>query len=51
MISDKNDCSDYWGISLLSTAYVTLSDILLSRLTPKGEKILDAINLDFSIIH
>jgi hypothetical protein len=30
---DKTDCSYYWGISLLSTAYRKLFDILLSRLT------------------
>jgi hypothetical protein len=28
-----------------------LSNILLSRLTPNVEKLLDAVNLDLSIIH
>jgi len=31
---DKTDCSYYRGISLLSTSYKTLSNILLSRLIP-----------------
>jgi hypothetical protein len=30
---DKSDCNNYQGISLLSTAYKTLSNILLVRLT------------------
>ena len=33
---DKTDCSDYKGMSLLSTMYKILSSILLSRLTPYG---------------
>jgi hypothetical protein len=36
---DKTDCSNYRGISLLSTAYKILSN-LLSRLTPYAEKII-----------
>ena len=48
---DKTDCSNYWGVSLLSTAHTTLSNILHPRVTPYIEKLLDAINLDFSIIH
>jgi hypothetical protein len=31
---DNTDCNNYWGISLLSTAYKILSNILLARLTP-----------------
>jgi hypothetical protein len=29
---DKTDCSNYWGILLLSTSYKILPNILLSRL-------------------
>jgi hypothetical protein len=36
---DKTDCSNYRGISLLPNTYKTLSNILLSRLTPYAEKI------------
>jgi hypothetical protein len=31
---DKTDCSNYWRISLLSTSYKILSNILLPRLSP-----------------
>jgi hypothetical protein len=31
---DKTDCNNHRGISLLSTSYKTLSNILLSRLVP-----------------
>jgi hypothetical protein len=31
---DKTDCNNYCGISLLSTSYKILSNILLSRLSP-----------------
>jgi hypothetical protein len=34
---DKTDCSNYRGISLLSTTCKILSNILLSRLTPCKE--------------
>ena len=37
---DKTDCSNYWGISLLSTTYKILSNILLSSLTPYAEEII-----------
>jgi hypothetical protein len=36
---DKTDCSDYRGISLLSTSYKMLSNILLSRLLPFADEI------------
>jgi hypothetical protein len=38
--SDKTDCSNYKGISLLSTIYKSLSSNLLSRLTPYTEDII-----------
>jgi hypothetical protein len=37
---DKTDCSNYRGISLLSTSYKILSSILLSRLTPYADEII-----------
>jgi hypothetical protein len=37
---DKTDCSNYRGISLLSTTYKILSNILLSRFTPYAEEII-----------
>jgi hypothetical protein len=37
---DKKDCSNYRGISLLSTTYQILSNVLLSRLTPYAEEII-----------
>ena len=36
---DKTDYSNYRGISLFSTVYKILSNILLSRLTPYVEEI------------
>jgi hypothetical protein len=36
---DKTDCSNYQGISLLSTSYKILSNTLLARLTPYVEEI------------
>ena len=37
---DKTDCNNYRGISLLPTAYKSLSNILLPRLTPYAEEII-----------
>jgi hypothetical protein len=36
---DKTDCNNYHGISLLSTIYKILSNILLSRLVPHIDEI------------
>jgi len=38
--SDKTDCSNYGGISLLSTIFKILSNILLSKATPYTEEII-----------
>jgi hypothetical protein len=37
---DKTDCSFYRGISILTTTYKLLSNILLSRLIPYAEEII-----------
>jgi hypothetical protein len=37
---DKTDCSNYRGISLLSTSYKILPNILLARLTPYAQEII-----------
>jgi hypothetical protein len=37
---DKTECSNCCGISLLSTSYKILSNILLSRLSPYIDKII-----------
>jgi sorting nexin-29 len=37
---DRMDCSNYRGISLLSTSYKILSNILVSRLTPYVDEII-----------
>jgi hypothetical protein len=44
---DKTDCSNYQGISLLSTTYKILSNILLSRLTPYAEEIIGEYQCGF----
>jgi sorting nexin-29 len=37
---DKIDCNNYRGISLLSTSYKILSNIILSRLSPYIDEII-----------
>jgi hypothetical protein len=37
---DKTDCNNYRGISILSTAYKSLANILLARLTPNINEII-----------
>jgi hypothetical protein len=37
---DKTDCNNYRGISLLSSSYKMLSDILLSKLGPYIDEII-----------
>jgi hypothetical protein len=36
---DEGECSNYRGMSLSSTSYTILSNVLLSRLIPYAEKI------------
>ena len=47
---DKTECSNYRGISLSSTAYKILSNILLSKLSPYAEKCLGDHQVDFNSI-
>ena len=44
---DKTDCNNYSGISLLTTTYKILSNILLSRLIPYAKEIIRIINVTF----
>jgi hypothetical protein len=44
---DKTDCSNYQGISLLSTSYKILSNILLARLTPYADEIVGDHQCEF----
>jgi hypothetical protein len=47
---DKTDCDNYQGISLLSTAYKILSNILLARLTACVSEIIGIIGMGSTII-
>jgi hypothetical protein len=49
MKGDKIGCNNYHGISLLSTSYKILSNILLSRLSPYMDEIIETINIDFDV--
>jgi hypothetical protein len=47
---DKTDCNNYPGISLLSTAYKILSNIILARLTPYVNEIIGIISVGSIVI-
>jgi hypothetical protein len=47
---DKTDCSNYRGISLLSTSYKILLNILVARLIPYADKIIGYTNMDFGVM-
>jgi hypothetical protein len=44
---DKTDCSNYRGISLLSTSYKILSNLLLARLTSYADEIIGGYQCGF----
>jgi hypothetical protein len=44
---DETDCSNYFGISLLSATHRILSNILLSRLTPYAEEMIGVHQCEF----
>jgi hypothetical protein len=46
---DKTDFSNYQGISLLSTAYKILSNVVLSRLSPYIMKLLGIFGVGFDV--
>jgi hypothetical protein len=46
---DKTDCNNYLRISLLSTSYKFLSNILLSRLSPHIDKLLGIISVGLDV--
>jgi hypothetical protein len=45
--SDKTDSSNYWGITLLSTSYKILSNILPSNLSPHIDKSIGVHQCEF----
>jgi hypothetical protein len=47
---DETDCSNYRGISLLSTSYKILSNIFLSKLIPYADEIIGNTNAAFDVI-
>lgn len=47
---DKTEGSNYQGISLLSISYKTLSNIILSGLTPYTDDVIWVINVNFDVI-
>jgi hypothetical protein len=47
---DKTDSSNYRGISLLSTSYKILSNVLLSRLSPYTDEIIGDVLTDQLLI-
>jgi hypothetical protein len=46
---DKTDCNNYRRLSLLSTSYKILSNILLSRLVPYIDEIIGIISVGFDV--
>jgi hypothetical protein len=48
---DKTGCSNYLGISLLTTSYKSLSNILLSWLMSYIDKIIGITSVDFDVIY
>jgi hypothetical protein len=45
----ETDCNNYHGISLLSTSYKMLSNVLPSRLSPYVDEIIGTFSVDFDI--
>jgi hypothetical protein len=48
-MGDKTDCNNYSGISLLSTSYKMLWNILLSRLVSYIDEIIGIISVGFDV--
>jgi hypothetical protein len=49
-LQNLTDCNNYKGISFLPTTYKILSNILLSRLIPYAEGVMEIINVDSDAI-